>query len=131
MFPYSFPNLGMAFSIFIYTLSETINHHNSNTDVIRNIILCIGFLLVAKSHYKNKPNNASAKAFIFAFNLAVFPIIIAAIIVIKGFLDDGEFGDAIEAYIFPFIYTPIIFVVSFLVTYIWLKISQGYSKNNK
>ncbi len=129
MFPYSFPNLVIAFSIFIYTLSETVNSHNSNIDIIRNTIFFIGFLLVAKSHYKNKPNTAGEKALIISFNLAIIPIIIADIYVIVDFFDGGEFGKSVMAYLLPFIYTPIIFVLSLAVVYIWLKLSKKHNKS--
>ena len=119
----------MVFQGWLYTLSETINSHNSNIDIIRNTIFFIGFLLVAKSHYKSKPNTAGERAFIVSFNLAIIPILIADIYVIVDFFDGGEFGKSVMAYLLPFIYTPIIFVLSLAVVYIWLKLSKKHNKS--
>ncbi len=52
MFLYIIPNLVLAFSIFLYTISEKINGHSSNIDIIRNSVLLIFFLLIAKRYYK-------------------------------------------------------------------------------
>ena len=86
---------------------------------------------MAKSHYKNKPITAGDKAFIISFNLAIIPIIIADIYVVVDFFDGGDFGKSILAYILPFIYTPIIFLLSFVVLYIWLRLSKQHTKHSK
>jgi len=50
--------------------------------------------------------------------------------IIVDFLDGGEFGKSVMAYLLPFIYTPIIFVLSLVVAYIWLKLSEKKMVNH-
>jgi len=98
-------------------------------DIIRNTIFFICFLLIAKSHYKNKPRTAGEKAFILSLNLAIIPLLIADIYVIADLFDGGEFGKSVMAYLLPFIYTPILFLLSFAVIYMWLKLFKKHNKS--
>ena len=129
MFPYAFPNLVIAVSIAIYTLCETINSHTSYIGILKSTAFFIVFLLIAKSHYKNKPITDGDKAFIISFNLAIIPIVIADVYVVVDFFDGGDFRKSIMAYLLPFIYTPIIFLLSFSILYIWLKLSKKHNKS--
>ena len=130
MFPYSFPNLIVALSILILTFTEISTHVESKyIELFPRIVFFVIFILLAKQYYKDQPNTIGEKTFIISFNLSIIPLIIANIYVISDFFDGEEFGKSILAYIFPFIYTPIIFLISFVVLFIFFKfVSKKHKK---
>ncbi len=125
MFPYTFPNIIVAFSILLYTVCEAANAQTSYTDLFRNFVLIIVFILIAKAHYGKSVNGTGERAFALSYNLAVLPILFADIYVLVDLLDGNGFGGSIMAYLMPFVYTPIVFGLALPVSYLWFRFSKS------
>jgi len=75
---------------------------------------------MAKKYYKNKPSSNREKASAVAWNFAVLPLVLINSMFLPYILEGKWIGASGMAYLLPIIYSPIIYVVVFLLSYLYL-----------
>lgn len=118
MFPYSFPAIVLAWTMLVFILQ------NPRLNSLFEIALLIVFLWIAKKYYNKKPKDIWHKMSGVAYNIAILPLLFINIQILPHVLNGEPLGDAGMVYLLPLIYSPVIYLVSLLIFYIflWIKI---------
>jgi len=111
MFPYTFPAL-----VIVWTMLTLL----SQGFEVPSFVIMIIFLFVAKKYYREKPKTNKDKASAIALNFAVLPLILINGIFLPYLLQGKRIGESGMAYLLPMIYSPIIYLVIFAISFIVL-----------
>jgi len=127
MFPYTVPNLIVAWTFLIFLLQDFFLFQTIfDMAILWDLIILALFIFIAKKYYKKTPQSIVASAFIIAYNLAVVPLLIVNLLTIPYlFTSMGASG---MIFLFPMIYSPNIFIVSFVIVYVIKKIMNKKSQ---
>jgi len=112
MFPYASVPFVIAWTMLIF-LSQSF-------ETVSFIILIVS--LVATKEYYNAPikNGAYSKASYIASNVALLPLVFVNIALTPTVFLGDKIGGAGMGYLLPMIYSPIIYVVVFIFSYLYL-----------
>ena len=127
MFPYTFPNLIVAWSFLFFLiqdffLSGTIY---TNATIIDATFIAV-FIFIAIKYYKKTPSSLKESAYIISYNISILPLLIINISTLPYFFK--SIGSSGLIYLIPMIYSPIIFVVSFIIVYLIKKYKEKFTK---
>ena len=111
MFPYTFPALVMVWTM-LTLLSQGFE--------VPSFVIMIIFLFVAKKYYNEKPKVNRDKASAIALNFAVLPLILINGVFLPYILQGKRIGEFGMAYVLPMIYSPIIYLIIFGISFIVL-----------
>ena len=117
MFPYTFPNLIVAWAFLFFLVQDIFLLHSVfNMAIIIDLIFIAIFLSLAIKNYKKIPKSIRESALIISYNVSVLPLLLINITTFPYFFK--SIGASGLIYLLPLIYSPIIFIVSFIVVYL-------------
>ena len=127
MFPYTFPNLIVAWTFLFFLIQDFFLFHTIfNEGIIKDLIFLAIFIFIAKKYYKTTPKSIGASSFIISYNLSVIPLLIINISTFSYLFK--SMGSAGIIYLVPMLYSPIIFILSFIIIYL---VKSYKHKSNK
>ncbi len=127
MFPYTFPNLIVAWAFLFFFIQDFFQSDSIHTNgIIIDLIFIAIFIFIAIRYYKKTPNSLKESAYIISYNISILPLLVINIGTLPYFFK--SIGSAGLIYLIPIIYSPIIFIISFVIVYLIKKYKQKYNK---
>jgi len=127
MFPYTFPNLIVAWAFLFFFIQDFFQSDSIHTNgIIIDLIFIAIFIFIAIRYYKKTPNSLKESAYIISYNISILPLLVINISTLPYFFK--SIGSAGLIYLIPIIYSPIIFIISFVIVYLIKKYKQKYNK---
>ena len=127
MFPYTFPNLIVAWTSLFFLIQDFFLLQTIlSMAIIKDLIFLAIFIFIAKKYYKKTPQSIGASAFIISYTLSLVPLLIINITTFPYFFK--SIGSAGIIYLVPMLYSPIIFILSFIIVYL---VKYYKQKSNK
>lgn len=127
MFPYTFPNLIVAWTFLFFFIQDFFQSDIIHTNaIIIDLIFIAIFIFIAIRYYKKTPNSLKESAYIISYNISILPLLVINIGTLPYFFK--SMGSSGLIYLIPMIYSPIIFVVSFIIVYLIKKYKEKFTK---
>ena len=120
MFPYSFPNLIILWTFLIFLQQDSLSH-GLVTAIGNNLVFIILLLALVYYFYGKVPNTRTGKVRAIAFNVAMLPLLFINIIFMPKVISGDPIGSNGLAYLLPMIYSPVIFIVVWAISYFFIK----------
>ena len=127
MFPYTFPNLIVAWTFLFFLIQDFFISDTIHTNaIITDLTFIAIFIFIAIRYYKKTPNSLKESAYIISYNISILPLLVINISTLPYFFK--SIGSSGLIYLIPMIYSPILFIISFIIVYLVKKYKQ---KSNK
>ena len=120
MFPYSFPNFIILWTFLIFLQQDSISYGLA-TAIGNNLAFIILLLVLVYYFYGKVPNTRTDKARSIAFNVAMLPLLFINIIFMSKVISGDSIGSSGLAYLLPMIYSPVIFIAVWAISYFFIK----------